>query len=62
MFKTFVVRQPGSQSIGGIKGVNVKVFGEGSIDFVTQLNVVNHLSTIQHVLFLHPILESIFSL
>nr|CAH0105807.1 unnamed protein product [Daphnia galeata] len=62
MFKTFVAIKPGSQSIGGIKGVNVKVLGEGSIDFVTQLNGVNHLSTFQHVLFAPDLGINLFSI
>ena len=62
MFKTFVAIKPGSQSIGGIKGVNVKVLGEGSIDFVTQLNGVNHLSTFQHVLFAPDLEIILFSI
>ena len=62
MFKTFVAIKPGSQSIGGIKGVNVKVLGEGSIDFATQLNGVNHLSTFQHVLFAPDLGINLFSI
>lgn len=62
MFTIFTAIRPGSQSIVGIKGVSVKVLGEGDVVFVTKLNGVNHHLTIQHVLFAPDLEINLFSI
>ncbi|KAI9552630.1 integrase [Daphnia sinensis] len=54
--------KPGSQSIGGIKGVTVKMLGEGDVVFESELNGVNHHLTIQHVLFAPDLGINMFSI